>query len=489
MIGIAKSIFELAQAGGTPKIGDLSEFTGELIKRMGELPISECGTLDLVKLNRALLLFDAVMAGTSTVVDCYDLLNGEYAKSFNVTPVQSYDPNDKTGLLGEGAGRFTNGLNAIPYMIQFENKSNATAAAQDVFVTDPLNFANLDLNSLTLGPISFGNRVVHPPSVPLLTLGGYATDVDLRPTNDLLVRISVSLNSATGVLKWELRSLDPSTGQPPSDPLAGFLPPGVGGAVLFTVAPKMGLPPGTQIRNGASIVFDINAPILTPDWVNTIDNMKPTSRVLPLPTTALPSFGVQWSGSDVGSGVASFTVYASDNGGPFAAWLTNTTATQANFTGLAGHTYRFYSIARDFVGNVEGGKTSVEATTTINVAAPTIRCTGCYFLVNNIRATFAFNIGSQGSSSTFSYNYRNGAQIVQFASTSTTQRSVSGNTATFSGPGNLNGQTGYFFAVTGKDGGTVGSGLDTVSIAITGPNNYSYTANGTVVGGDIIVQQ
>ena len=64
-----------------------------------------------------------------------------------------------------------------------------------------------------------------------------------------------------------------------------------------------------------------------------------------------------------------------------------------------------------------------------------------------------------------------------------------GNTATFSGQGKLNGVAGYSFAVTSKDGGGVGSGLDTVSIAITGPNNYSYSASGAIAGGDIVVKQ
>jgi hypothetical protein len=124
-----------------------------------------------------------------------------------------------------------------------------------------------------------------------------------------------------------------------------------------------------------------------------------------------------------------------------------------------------------------------------NVTPPTILCTGCYFTIQNLRATFAFNVGYQGGVSTFTYNYRSSSQTVQFVSTVTSQIAVSGNTATFSGQGTLNGQGGYTFAVTSTDGGPAGSGLDLVSIAITGPNGYSYTANGTVVGGDVIVHE
>lgn len=124
-----------------------------------------------------------------------------------------------------------------------------------------------------------------------------------------------------------------------------------------------------------------------------------------------------------------------------------------------------------------------------NVFPPTVQCTGCYFLVPTVRATVSFNVGYLGAVSTFSYNFRDSNRTVQFVSTTTTQIAVSANTATFSGQGTLNGQSGYAFNVTAKDGGAAGSSLDNVSVTITGPNNYSYSANGTVLGGDIVVKQ
>jgi hypothetical protein len=124
-----------------------------------------------------------------------------------------------------------------------------------------------------------------------------------------------------------------------------------------------------------------------------------------------------------------------------------------------------------------------------NATPPTVQCTGCYFLISGVRATLAFNVGYVGAVSTFTYNYRTSVQTVQFVSTTTSQIAVNGNTATFSGQGKLNGQAGYSFSVIAKDGGGVGSGLDTVSITITGPNNYSYSVNGTIAGGDIVVKQ
>jgi len=194
--------------------------------------------------------------------------------------------------------------------------------------------------------------------------------VDLRPEKNLLVRISASLNPITGVLTWRFISIDPATGEMPDDPLAGFLPPNRtppegDGNVFFTIMPKTGLSTGTEIRNRAAIVFDFNEAINTPEWVNTIDNSKPTSRVIQLDVSqSSVIFNVNWSGTDTGSGVQSYTIFVSENGGPFTPWISNTTAPSGFFPGQPAKTYAFYSIARDQAGNIENAKISAEATTT-----------------------------------------------------------------------------------------------------------------------------
>ena len=60
-----------------------------------------------------------------------------------------------------------------------------------------------------------------------------------------------------------------------------------------------------------------------------------------------------------------FDVYVSDNGGPFAPFLVATTLNEAPFVGEPGHTYAFYSIARDNAGNLEGPPTTPDAQITI----------------------------------------------------------------------------------------------------------------------------
>jgi hypothetical protein len=86
--------------------------------------------------------------------------------------------------------------------------------------------------------------------------------------------------------------------------------------------------------------------------------------VTALPANASsPNFSVQWSGTDATSGLANYIIYVSDNGGPFAPWLSNVPSTQAYYMGSLLHTYAFYSIAVDLAGNQENPKTAAEAAT------------------------------------------------------------------------------------------------------------------------------
>jgi uncharacterized repeat protein (TIGR02543 family) len=356
------------------------------------------------------------------------------------------DPNDKVGNPGAGPARFLSGAPPMNYSIYFDNIPTATASAQKVVVADQLNPAIVDLATLALGPISFVDKLAMPPTVPLSLVGTYSANVDLRPSQNLIVNIIATLNSTTGLLTWKFSSLDPATGQPTTDPLAGFLAPGTEGSVSFTVVPKPAST-GAQITNKATIVFDVNPPMDTPVWLNTIDNTAPTSKVVSLsPTQASPNFSVQWSGTDEGSGIQDYTVYASDNGGPFTAWQTNTPATSAAFAGLVGHTYAFYAIARDLVGNIEGPKFAAETSTTItNVTAIAVTITsspaGLGFSVTGTGCQEGSHSAGQvlqwnpGSSCIVSFaSAQNGGAGTQYVFTGWADGGVTANPRTFSAP-------------------------------------------------------
>lgn len=279
----------------------------------------------------------------------------------SIEGIVSGDPNDKAGSEGVGPQRYIAGATPLRYDIAFGNESNASGSALTVVVRDRLPITLDDLRTFSFGPIAIGTHIVVPPPGP-----AYSGTIDLRPVINVVVGITAKLDVATGDVSWAFTSLDPLTDQPVTDKTLGFLPPGEDGSVFFTVMPKQTLSTNAQIQNQAIITFDVNEPKRTLPWLNTLDFTPPTSQVAPLPTAEhSTSFTVHWGGSDIGSGIQSYTIYVSVDGGPFLPWLTNTSSTQGIYTGLAGHTYGFYTIAADAVGNVEGAKTTAEATTTV----------------------------------------------------------------------------------------------------------------------------
>jgi hypothetical protein len=290
----------------------------------------------------------------------------------------SIDPNYKNGSSGDGStSAYITQTRPITYSVGFENEATATAPAARVVVTDQLNAARVNGSQLSLGPISFGTNRITPPA------GSTTFETLYTPpgVTTYKVRIQGSLDSDTDLLKWTFETIDPSTGLPPTDPSIGFLPPDVDGivgqgSVGFNVMPMQGLTTGTQITNNATIVFDSNASIATPVYLNTLDVDPPVSKVAALPaatpkTGTTTPFTVSWSGTDVGSGIASYTIYVSDNGAAYTAWQQAVTTTSATYTGQTNHTYAFYSIATDGAGNVEAAKTNAEASTTITASATT----------------------------------------------------------------------------------------------------------------------
>lgn len=284
-------------------------------------------------------------------------------------PSRPTDPNELLGPGGYGAQNFVAAGSLLPYRINFENYSNATAPAQFVYVTNQLS-PNLDLATLELASIGFGDRFFAIPSgsqhyerTETLTMDGFRFQV----------QIEAGLNLATRTVYARFQSLNPTNGLPPPVEI-GFLPPenGTGrgqGHLSYVVRPKTNLVTGTEIRNIAQIKFDLNPPIGT-DWVDphdaskgidtnkqalvTIDATPPTSVV-----TNVASVGtnatliVSWTGTDAGAGVAGYDVHAQTNGGPWGLWLANYPGTSALFPGQNGKTYCFQTIARDGVGLVQ----------------------------------------------------------------------------------------------------------------------------------------
>jgi hypothetical protein len=138
--------------------------------------------------------------------------------------------------------------------------------------------------------------------------------------------------------------------------------------------------------------------------------VAPTSSVAPIPaTTTSTTFTVSWHGSDgSGPGIASYSVYVSDNGGAYNPFVLGTTKSSAAFTGKAGHTYGFYSVATDLVGLVQATPTSAQATTTI-IAPPLVTVkqvrdiTNSKHQVTEVLVTFSGTVNAIEADNTATY--------------------------------------------------------------------------------------
>ncbi|MGQ9583540.1 MAG: OmpL47-type beta-barrel domain-containing protein [Thermoplasmatota archaeon] len=115
------------------------------------------------------------------------------------------------------------------------------------------------------------------------------------------------------------------------------------------------------------------APPAEPDARTVVDTTPPESRINALePYQRTREFRVSWSGSDATSGVASYTIYVSEDGGQFRTALENTTSTSLDFTGEGGHAYTFYVRATDAAGNCEPQPPiDRHATTRVDLEPPT----------------------------------------------------------------------------------------------------------------------
>ncbi|MFT3880913.1 MAG: dockerin type I repeat-containing protein [Gemmatales bacterium] len=287
-------------------------------------------------------------------------------------PVGSRDPNEKLGAGGFGTQRFVQPGSLLPYTVYFENAPTlATAPAQEVFIDDQLD-ADADWSTFEFGNVGFGDQVIQVPA----GLQEYQTRIDYHNVDGsaLQVDVSMKLDRATGKIHWSFRSVDPISGALPNGVQDGFLPvndeTGRGeGFVRYTVRAKTGLATGTTIQNKATIVFDENDPISTNTVVNTIDANAPTSGITALPAlTANTTFTVNWSGSDgSGAGIVKYNVYISIDNSPFTLWLKDTTATSANYTGVRGSRYAFYSVATDGVDFVQTKPLAAQASTLISL--------------------------------------------------------------------------------------------------------------------------
>lgn len=280
-----------------------------------------------------------------------------WPRPYNPPVVRPKDPNDILGPDGFGPDRWIGIEAPIFYTIRFENDPEwATAPAQEVVITMNLD-PDLDPRTFRVGGYGWADQRFDPAD----SRAFHHQRIDLTATEGYFVDVTAYVDVASGVATWQLTTRHPVTLQKPLDGSLGFLQPndenGIGeGFVTFTVNPRRQLASGTVIDAAATIVFDTEAPIDTPPIFNTLDTAGPSSSMLPLPAfTEATEFTVAWQGADDpgGAGLSHFDVFVAMESGPFVAWLTETTLTEAPFVGAPNTLYHFFVRATDLAGQTE----------------------------------------------------------------------------------------------------------------------------------------
>ena len=283
----------------------------------------------------------------------------------SIEVIGSMDPNDISGTSGYGSKNWIAQNQVLFYKIRFENDpDSATAAAQQVVIKLPFN-EHMDIESFQLGSFGFGEFTFsdgmgkNTYNERLLVAESLGVDVEA------IFEIDKENNMAT----WTFTSIDTVTGMPTTDPFAGFLPindtalHNGEGFVSFTIKPAKDSKTGNEILASADIFFDLNDPIKTNVWHNTIDISSPNSQVVSdIKRLDGYTYSVTWDGDDEnGSGIKDYSIYYSDTTGIIKRWLENTSESNAEFTGELGNTYTFYSTSRDNVKNLEAKPENYDA--------------------------------------------------------------------------------------------------------------------------------
>ena len=104
-----------------------------------------------------------------------------------------------------------------------------------------------------------------------------------------------------------------------------------------------------------------------PEPVPEPDTEAPRSTVDVLPNSVPANFNVTWYGFDNGnSGIASYDIFVSTNGGEYVLWQDDTTELSGVYNGQSDRSYEFYSVATDNAGNVESADQEAQTSTNTN---------------------------------------------------------------------------------------------------------------------------
>lgn len=265
------------------------------------------------------------------------------------------DPNDIIGYSAEsGSKSVKEGLVDVGYTIQFENDPEiATASAHKIVVKDTLDANLFDLSTFAATGVLLGDK--------RLDLNGeksFVKTIDMRTRINVIAEVSLDYDETQGIATWTIRSLDPMTMEETWDYMQGVLPvnyDGNGqGELYFDIKLREGLPDGTKIPNRASIVFDFEEAIITPTWINTIDNTLPSSDIVGIEELNDTVLRISWNGSDSGSQMYKYALYVQEGeDGEWSRVVSDTAGVYCDYRYYRDTDYGFCVLATDSAGNVE----------------------------------------------------------------------------------------------------------------------------------------
>lgn len=294
--------------------------------------------------------------------DCED----EDDPEVDIPEVRPSDPNDMLGPQGFGPQKWVSVNDVLPYKIRFENDPTfATAPAQKVFINSPID-PHLNIYSFRLGKFGFGDFVFEVPENSTF----YTTQLDVKDSLGVIVDVIAGIDVVKREAFWIFESKNPiNAGVPNAD--LGFLLVNDSishkgeGFVSFNIRPNPASHTGDSIHAIASIVFDIEKSLATPQIFNTIDALAPISTHRHVDVTIDSIYTYEVSAKDDyglgGSGVKEYDLYISQNDDSYSLYAKHVPIDSAvQIKGDPNKTYCAYTVARDQVGNQEL-KTSKEA--------------------------------------------------------------------------------------------------------------------------------
>ena len=351
-ISLAQTLGDLQYDQNSNNPAQLQNLDGNIMGSVfsgGGVIASALGSTAAIAGNIMFGIPSAVIGLVNTNNSCYDWWKNNHNKDVKVN--ESWDPNSIEATYDyDTTQHFYKPTKSLTYTIHFENSTRASKAASKVMLIDTLN-RKMNFKSVKITSFTIEDSVYAVPDFR----NQYTTTVNRISQSGVKVRFNAVVDTTKGILNVNFESLDPSTNNIVSDTtLLGFLQPHSNlqtgrGSVSFEISPLVKDNLDT-FSNKASIYFDYNSPIATNTFVNTIDSLPPSGKVVKYKLLSDSTFKLYFSGTDKESGLNGYDLFFSINNGAYN-YFGNIKTDSTKVIGNKDSLYNFYVVPVDNVGN------------------------------------------------------------------------------------------------------------------------------------------